>query len=551
MLRRTIATILLLLSVSAAISGEPYRLTVAFYNDLHGHIGVEPATFISREFPPTLGGGASAATLIRNLRETAEARGEGFLLLDAGDCFQGTPIGTKTGGRAIISYLNMLGVDALVPGNHDYDLGHENWHEIIRDARFPIVTTNVIDRSTGEIYEQYVPFVIRRIGPVKVAIVGSTTVDTENMTVPQNVEQLDFLPEVDAMQPWVDSVNALGVDIVIGLVHAGLPFDAHASYPRRIAGLEGSTGYGDDAMEIAARVTGLDVVVAGHTHRGYNDPWVDPVNHTLVFESYGNGSSLGIFTLLIDTDAGELVGYETPDKRYGALVTLFRDQFYPDDVFEDSIQAWTAIAEAGMDEPFAELLEPLTRGDASNNYAGFMIVDAFRERLGGDVAFLNLGGVRAELPTGPLTERRLFTMMPFGNTLVTLNIPGSFLRRLVEIRVSNNHAGLIMSGIKIVYSRERENFDRITTFEIGGEPLDPERVYKVVTTDFIAAGNIRLDTLRTLPDEAIYYSGIVDIEAVIEYLKHNTPYSPPIDDRWRRDDAAEQIDYLRTPSLRH
>ncbi len=113
------------------------RLHLMWTNDVHGHIAPEGAKFMNPDFPPPLGGGASAANYIKEVRAKAAAAGEEVLLVDVGDMFQGTPIGNKTQGEAVIKYFNAIGYDFAVPGNHDFDKGRDNTERLARMSEFP------------------------------------------------------------------------------------------------------------------------------------------------------------------------------------------------------------------------------------------------------------------------------------------------------------------------------------------------------------------------------------------------------------------------------
>ena len=110
------------------------RINLLWTNDVHGHIAPEPAKFMNPDFPPPLGGGASAVRDIRGVTGRAEAAGEEVLLVDVGDMFQGTPIGNKTKGAAVIEYMNAIGYDFAVPGNHDFGLGRENTEQMAKKS---------------------------------------------------------------------------------------------------------------------------------------------------------------------------------------------------------------------------------------------------------------------------------------------------------------------------------------------------------------------------------------------------------------------------------
>ena len=126
-----LAAALVAAAVPAAGEEDLVRLSIVFTNDMHGGIDRSGATFMNREFPPPLGGAASAAAYIGKLRERAEREGGYVLVLDQGDIFQGTPVGNFKKGESVIEYFGHVGVDAWTVGNHDFDEGYENLCDVL------------------------------------------------------------------------------------------------------------------------------------------------------------------------------------------------------------------------------------------------------------------------------------------------------------------------------------------------------------------------------------------------------------------------------------
>ncbi len=136
-MKKLTLTLLIILISFSLLFCEDIKLNILFTNDIHGGIDAVGATFINPDFPPPLGGGAAAATYIKRIREKAKKRGEEFLLLDAGDFFQGHPIGTMTNGTAIIKYMNMVHYDAMTIGNHEFDAGYKQLKENTFSGKIP------------------------------------------------------------------------------------------------------------------------------------------------------------------------------------------------------------------------------------------------------------------------------------------------------------------------------------------------------------------------------------------------------------------------------
>ena len=188
-----LTTFLSLLCIPSLWALDGQRIVVMHTNDVHGGINPQKATFMSREFPPSLGGGASQATIIQAEREKAKENGWGFLLIDDGDIFQGTPVGTKTKGRAVIDYMNRVGYDLLTVGNHDFDKGVDNLRELAEMANFPFLGANVVNAETGEILSFLKPYLIKEVGGIKLGIIGLCTTETQQMSFPGNIKGVKFV----------------------------------------------------------------------------------------------------------------------------------------------------------------------------------------------------------------------------------------------------------------------------------------------------------------------------------------------------------------------
>jgi len=528
------------------IAAEDLRLDIVFSNDIHGGIDRTQATFINPNFPPRLGGGGSAATLIEHARSLSNEK-RAMLLLDAGDFFMGHPVGTITKGVAVIEYMNAIGYDAMTVGNHEFDIPEGELIETLSLAKFPILGANIIRKDTGEIPPYLEPYIMLERMGMRIAIIGICTTDTEKMSFPDNIKNLNFLDEKEILNKYIDIVrNQENADLVIVLGHAGLPFDPPAVYQsrydqmgNRIQG-ERLSSWGWDAQEIAREVEGIDLFVGGHMHRGFGEPWVDPVTHTLVIQGYAYGSNLGWLTLTIDPKTKTITGYEKPAIREGLLVTLFEDQFIPHEEIGSTIAAQVAIAEAGMDEVIGNAGVHLSRINVdAQSLMGNTVADAMRAETGADFTFINLGGIRAEIKAGPVTYRDVFAVMPFDNIVISFKCTGEFLRRIIETRVADARAGLVVSGVNVVYNRKRKNFDRVTSLYIGGKPWDPNKIYTVTTTDFLMQGNAGLTLLMNVPEEDIIYHQINLRDAIGNYFKRHSPIRTRMDDRWKRDDNAQ------------
>ena len=534
---RTCLVVLGILQSVLAQSPQLHRITILFTNDIHGGITEKRAEFLNPEFPPVLGGGASAATLIKKVKAQAQKEGFTVLTIDAGDIFQGTLVGTLSRGKAVVQYMNRVGYDACVPGNHDFDLGKDNLIELIQASQFPWVSCNIFDRETGSLWPWVKPWIIIERNGLRIGITGATTVGTRWMSFPENIQGLEFRPEIPSLQRAVDELRARDVDLVIALVHLGLPYDPREGY-RKLKGMSLDSVLKKDyvnAMEVAHFVRGIDVLLGGHLHRGYPEPWVDPVNHTICLQNYGNMSNLGWINVYFERTARTIYTFDYPADA-GTLLLLQEDEFWPDSVVFRLIKQQQATYEKGFEEVIGETRITLKRSSVGESPLNNLITDAMRRRVEADFAFTNFGGIRADMKRGPITRADVFRVLPFGNQIVTFHAPGRFIKNILEQKLRGGGRGLAISGGKVIVNRSLPDGRRVVYMEIGGEPLEPDRLYRVATTDYLMEGNSGLVLLKSVPPEEVAYTGILLREAVIEYIRRHSPLKIQTDGRWKQDD---------------
>ncbi len=521
-------------------SENTQRLSVFFTNDIHGGIVPQKADFLNPEFPPLLGGGASAAAIIKSIRAEVQESGGATLLIDGGDIFQGTLVGTLSKGAAVVDYMNLIGYDAVVPGNHDFDLGKDNLIELIQRSNFPWVCANIYDAGTGRHWEWVQPWAIVEKAGLRIGITGATTTGTAAMSFPENIKGLEFRHEIPALQAAVDSLRAGGVDLVVALVHTGLPFDLREGYEN----LKQQTyekvlqSRSVDAMEIAHFVRGMDVLLGGHLHKGYPEPWVDPVNHTICLQNYANGGNLGLINLLIERPSKTIAGFDFAADR-NALLLLQQDQFWPDSVMAAFIAAQQQRYEKDFREIIGSAPAALTRSSIGESPLNNLICEVMRERVKADFSFMNFGGIRADIKAGPITREDIFKVLPFGNEIVSFHADGRLIKRILERKLSGGGRGLAIGGARVVFNKSLPDGQRVVYVEINGEPLDPDKTYRVATSDYLMEGNSGLSMLRDIPRNLVSFHGVLVRDALIEYIRTHSPVSVRVTGRWKRDDGAQ------------
>ncbi len=532
---KSVLLICLLLSAAAfAANGKTYSIVICNTNDVHGGIDSSSATFMNPEFPPQLGGGASLAGLIKRLRAYAKDNGKGFLLLDTGDIFQGTLVGTKSEGEAVMRFMNEVSYDAWVIGNHEFDLGRQVIERLKKQAAFPTLSANIYDVEDGDTTNFATPFIIKEYGPLKVGVIGITTAGTQRASFEENVRHLYFAPETTTLEMYRDSLRNIGCDVIIVGCHLGLPYDRWEAWDdlERHEREGWKSPYTRNAFELARRVSGIDILFAGDIHVGYVEPWVDPVTHTPCFQGYGRGTNLMAVEFEFDVETGKLLNWKNFADE-STLLTLFSDQFPRERDMAECIDTVVARVEVGFNVRIGTAEQPITRIGEAESALGNLVCDAMLWKLNGDISITNKGGVRTDLPAGNITPQHVFNVLPFDNTLGAVSVTGAFIKEMVEDKVAYGGSGLYVAGMRVKVDRSREHGDRVVLLEIGGEPYEPEKSYKLVTTDYLLEGNSGMEKLSALRSQAAVESGVYMREAIIEYIKSHSPLHPKLDGRWQ------------------
>lgn len=523
-----------LIAVPALASDDDVlRLIVMHTNDVHGHITPREATWMNPDFPPEVGGHASMRRYVNEVRERAKEEGSPLLLLDSGDIFQGTPVGGHDKGETVVKFMNEMGYDAMTLGNHDFDEGEKYAKLVAENANFPVLAANIVDEETGEVVDYVEPYLIKEFDGIKVGIIGVTTVDTKTLTPEEATEGLTFLPTDDTMRKYVDILrNEKDVDIIIGLVHIGVTWDTEkyrAAVEKSVQDQgDFSKDFGLNAVEVAALVPGIDVMVGGHVHYGLRTPYEDPVTHTVIFQTYGLGSGIGQAELLIDKKSGNMIGYEYDTE--GEEVTIQREEYWPIREVEERIELARSKAEEGMNEIIGETTVPLLRGDYEN-LMGNVVTDGMRYVTGADVALINRGGLRANIYTGEITVRDVKQVLPFYDMVVTFDVDGETLMKILEASVSGRRRDTNLSGVKIVFDFGKPSGNRILEATINGKSIDPDKKYTFATSSYLAEGSIGYDILADLEGRYTEYS-LSDV--MLKYVQEQSPLSPQIEGRIKR-----------------
>jgi 5'-nucleotidase len=494
-------------------SEEPIRLTIIATNDVHGHV-----------FPQVgdlRGGSAIFAGYVANARADNP---DGVLLLDAGDLFQGTLATNFTEGGVMVDAYNYLGYQAVAIGNHEFDYGPVGPKVLatqpdedplgalkarIQQAKFPFLSANIYEAGSGNrpSWLGNDGTAILEIKGLKVGVLGLSTPTTPKTTLPENVAALRFGSLAPEALSAAKSLRRRGADLVIAVMHAG--GKCKAGDPRDLSNCDTKEGELFEMLDELPPRT-LDAVVAGHTHQLVGHF----VGGTPAIESWGMGDTFGVIELFVDPKQKTVLAEKTVIKPVIPICARVdpRGGCDPKKLRESEPAQWVQATFAGRpvlpDQELARLIEPvrqrvlpeetrklgvkvpqtLERHHDTESALGDVLADSLRELERADVALMNPGGIRADIPAGELTYGAVYEMMPFENTVATLMVSGEELNSLLRTAYNARRGMYQVSGLTVTLSPCPSEGRFKNAILDGGKPIVPGKRYKVVMPDFIARG---------------------------------------------------------------
>ena len=514
-----------------AAPGPFVELQILAINDFHGNL--EPPA-------DEVGGVAWLAAHLRRAESTAAHT----VTVSAGDLIGASPlISGLFHDEPTIEAANRFGLDINAAGNHEFD---EGWQELLRmqrggardggsgqfaGAEFDILAANVIVEGSGETLLP--PYTIRRYEGIPVAFIGLPLQDTPTVVLASGVAGLEFEDEVETINALVGEIRRQGVEAIVVVIHQG-------GYPA-----EGSEDdcrdFEGPIVEIAARSDpAVDLFVSGHTHRHYLC--------RLDGRPVTSAGSAGRFYTDIDTRLDRASGDMTivsmdnvpvthdlePAADLAALVRDYRARVA--EISRKVVGTVTADISESPDEHGGSQL-------------GALIADAQLAATQGDdgsgaeVAFMNAGGIRADLlygaadgeNEGEVTFAEVSATQPFGNTLVTMTLTGAQIDTLLEQQWAGQPAPDILmpsAGFSYAWSRSAPDGERVelSSIRIDGVPVQPGGRYRVTVNSFLAGGG---DGFPVLAEGTERVESVVDLDALIAWLGAQSPIAPQELDRIR------------------
>ncbi len=515
---------------------DNFELSIMHTNDSHAH----------------LDNIAKRVTAVKEVR----AEKPNALLVDAGDVFSGTLYFNEFYGQADLKFMNLLNYDVMTFGNHEFDLGstpekHKGLADFIAGANFPFVSANIdfsADKDLADLYKKEISGqpkdgtiyegLIKEIDGEKVGIFGLTTEETVNLSSPGEVKFEDYMEEAEEA---VAAFEKAGVNKIVAVTHIG--YDDNAEF--------------DNDLQLASMVDGIDVIVGGHSHTKLEKPVVVEKDEngvakepTIIVQAYQYNDFLGTLDVEFDENgvvvghAGELIAIADKEEDQEAAEML---KEYSEKIAEVKNTSTGATTEVELTNP--RLSDEGNTGVSVRNSEtalGNLITDGMLDKakeFNKDtvIAMQNGGGIRAAIDQGDITLGDVLTVLPFGNTLATMELTGAQLKEALEHSVSQapKESGgfLHVSGMKFTYDSTQPVGSRVKTMEVQGadgkySAIDSETVYVVATNAFTAKGGDGYDVFKKVYEQGgVTDLGFADWENLRDYVAKLKNVNPQIEDR--------------------
>jgi 2',3'-cyclic-nucleotide 2'-phosphodiesterase (5'-nucleotidase family) len=512
-MRKSVLLLTFLLILTGLAPAQEKELTILYSNDLHSHLEPHIVPWVSKT--RKVGGFANIATLVKK----EKASNSHTVYFDAGDFFTGPYISSLTKGEAVIDAMNHLGLDAAAAGNHEFDHNWQNAQEQFGKAKFPILNGNLFVKETGKLVWNN-PYIIKKVNGIRLGIIGLhgrfAFYDTTADEMIQGIEARD---EEVYLRKYIKELENK-TDLIVLLIHQGIP------------GTQSSGGAGDVArnhekdIQLARNVPGIDVMVTGHPHSGTPKPLVS--NGTIIVSTDAYTIELGKLELTYDKKTDKITSYKNH------FNYLFDDEVEDDPQMLKIIDKWKTKLSSITEEKVTTTTQALTRSYSEESLLGNMVADAMLNSYPKyDFAVTNSGGLRQDVDAGPVTVGELISAFPFPNTVVQLNMKGSDVRTMFEHGAGLTNGILQASkGVEMFYDESRPKGSRVVVCKIRGIPLDDNKTYKVLTSNFLADGGDGFLMFKKASSYKNTGGGILD--SMITFLKKFETYEPKIEGRVKK-----------------
>jgi 2',3'-cyclic-nucleotide 2'-phosphodiesterase (5'-nucleotidase family) len=284
----------------------------------------------------------------------------------------------------------------------------------------------------------------------------------------------------------------------------------------KIIGIISHLGFDED-KKLAKLVPKITFIIGGHSHTTIKKPAI--VNGTFIVQAGSRGRYLGKLILEIDPKTGDVTLGEG-----SGLIPVLNENIRPDPNVGAVVQKYASKVKTQMSKIIGMAEEDLGNDDSTESPLGNLITDALREKTGTVAAFYNAGGIRAPIYKGPITLGDIYTVLPFDNAIVSMDLTGREILEVLEHGVSGEHGLIQVSGVVFSYNPAKPKGSRVGRVQIGGRDLDLNSTYRIGTVDFLALGGDGYESFKK--GRNILY-GPLNRDVFTEYVQKKQKLSAP------------------------
>ena len=521
----------------------PVEINLVGMNDFHGHLDAtkfeyaSAADTVARSHPA--GGIDNVAAAVQAWRK----QDKDLLFVGAGDLVGASPaMSSMWADEPTIEALGMAGLLASAVGNHEFDKGRA---ELMRQqnggcvsvrpdkacqfaphfkgARFSWLAANVLDKATGK---PFLPaYRIAEVKGVKVGLIGAVLRDTASVVLASGIVGLSFVDEADAINQVIPAMRAKGVKVFVLMIHEG----GHTSEPFDKP----------DCTELQGPIVGIvkrldpaiRLIISGHTHKGFQCK----VDGRTVTQAEMGGHVLSRISMQVDPASGAVHDIKVRN------VPVKAGEYPPHAEVSALLARTRALSKQALGKPLARIgaRSIARRASAAGETAlGDLIADAMlagSRSQGARIAFMNVGGMRQDLDVGEnltATVGQLQIVLPFGNTLVAMDMTGAQIRTLLEqqwIRANGAHPSVLQvsGGFSYRWNPALPPGQRVVkgSMLLDGQPIDEARTYRVAANNFLAEGGDNFPVFKDALNKVD--TQVRDFDAVVEYLINSDKAGKP------------------------
>ena len=552
----TLASAPAMADASPTPQGNPNATSVQLlsFNDYHGHLEATDGP-LSKSQDPTqtpVGGAEYLSSKLSELR--AKVGDADSLTVAAGDLIGGsTFLSGMFHDEPSVESLNTMGLDVSSVGNHEFD---EGTTELLRmqdggchpkdgcyfpdqpypGADFEWLAANVVRKDTGQTLLPGTS--IKTVNGVQVGFIGMTLEATPTLVSPAGVASVDFKDEVQTANAQAEQLKAQGVKAIVVLLHEG-------GYQAKT--INDCDGISEPIAQIAAQMTPeVDEIITGHTHQGYICSLPDPDgNPRLVTSAADYGRAVTETTLVLNTRSGDVIREKT------TAVNHLVNRAAKDPAVSNIIAKWNTLAGPLKAKVVGTHTDDIL-GDSGGNRGietpmADLVADAILwgttgDKGGAQIAFMNVGGVREDLPLKPkyaegpgeITYAEAYDIAPFGNLLNTLDLTGAQIKEILEqqyqpIEARGSRAMLalgVSKGFTYEWDATNPQGSRVVngSMMLNGTPIDLNATYRVGTLSFLAQGG---DSFTAFTKGTNLLGGPEDLANLVDFFESHPGLSAP------------------------